>query len=108
MLTVPILTLLAGVKSGEINETLEAKRRDFAIEEKQVDALTWTPEGTVRSTQERPFVRGKTQVSNIFQAHYVISAGYFLYLKIKKSLKCCAKLCFKNSYCLSNRSFWDS
>lgn len=62
MLTVPILTLLAGVKSGEINETLEAKRRDFAIEEKQVDALTWTPEGTVRSTQERPFVRGKTQI----------------------------------------------
>ena len=67
MLSVPILTLLAGVKAGDINETLEAKRRDFAIDEIEVDALTWTPEGTVRSTQERPFVRGKTQVSDITQ-----------------------------------------
>lgn len=71
MLSIPILTLLAGVKAGNINETLEAKRRDFAIDEVEVDALTWTPEGTVRSTQERPFVRGKTQVSDITQLDYV-------------------------------------
>ena len=63
MLSIPILTLLASVKAGQTNETLEAKRRDFAIEEKEFDSLTWTPEGTVRSTQERPFVRGKTPVS---------------------------------------------